>query len=192
MFGIGFLVLAAGFVIAIIALHRTSKLDTQIAQLKLQLGQLSQELAKLKPGVAIKPIAPEPVVEKPVQTAEPAKVWPAKAAAVPITKTEVVEPKLPKRDMEQAVASRWFVWIGGVAMAIGGLLFVKYAYDEGLISPRLQIFLGLILSAALVFAGDWLKRKTPEASEPNYVPAALSAAGLATAFASIYAAYALY
>ncbi len=192
MFGIGFLVLAAGFVIAIIALHRTSKLDAQIAQLKLQLGQLSQELAKLKPGVAIKPIAPEPVVEKPVQTAEPAKVWPAKAAAVPISKTEVVEPKLPKRDMEQAVASRWFVWIGGVAMAIGGLLFVKYAYDEGLISPRLQIFLGLILAAALVFAGDWLKRKTPETAESNYVPAALSAAGLATGFASIYAAYALY
>ena len=91
--------------------------------------------------------------------------------------------------MEQALASRWFVWIGGVAIAIGGLLFVKYAYDNGLISPSLQIFLGLVLAAGLVFAGDKLRRKT---EGPDYVPAALSAAGLATAFASIYAAYALY
>jgi uncharacterized membrane protein len=94
--------------------------------------------------------------------------------------------------MEQALASRWFVWIGGVAIAIGGLLFVKYAYDNGLISPSLQIFLGLLMAAGLIFAGDILRRKTPLTAEPNYVPAALSAAGLATAFASIYAAYALY
>ena len=94
--------------------------------------------------------------------------------------------------MEQALASRWFVWIGGVAIAIGGLLFVKYAYDNGLISPPLQIFLGLLLGAGLIFAGDTLHRKTPATAEPNYVPAALSAAGLATAFGSIYAAYALY
>ncbi len=90
------------------------------------------------------------------------------------------------------MASRWFVWIGGVAIAIGGLLFVKYAYDNGLISPPLQIFLGLLLAAGLIFAGDRLHRKTPPTAEPNYVPAALSAAGLATAFGSIYAAYALY
>ena len=102
------------------------------------------------------------------------------------------KPKAPKQDMEQALASRWFVWIGGVAIAIGGLLFVKYAYDNGLISPSLQIFLGLLLGAALIFAGDTLHRKTPATAEPNYVPAALSAAGLATAFGSIYAAYALY
>ena len=56
--------------------------------------------------------------------------------------------------MEQALASRWFVWIGGVAIAIGGLLFVKYAYDNGLISPTLQIFLGLLLAAGLIFAGE--------------------------------------
>jgi transketolase len=47
-----------------------------------------------------------------------------------------------------ALAGRWFVWIGGVAIAIGGLLFVKYAYDNGLISPVMQIVLGIAAGLA--------------------------------------------
>jgi uncharacterized membrane protein len=85
------------------------------------------------------------------------------------------KPPAAKQDMEQQLASRWFVWIGGVAIAIGGLLFVKYAYDNGLISPPLQIVLGLLLGAALVFAGEPAPRTPPLRS---YVPAALSAADL--------------
>ncbi len=123
-------------------------------------------------------------ISKPESATKPA----AKTSELP-SEPPIKRPEAPKRDMEQALASRWFVWIGGVAIAIGGLLFVKYAYDNGLISPPLQIFLGLLMAAGLIFAGDRLRRKTVES---DYVPAALSAAGLATAFGSIYAAYALY
>ncbi len=96
--------------------------------------------------------------------------------------------------MEQTLASRWFVWIGGVAIAIGGLLFVKYAYDNGLIPPTLQIILGILAGAVLVTAGEMVRRKGTSSSRgaDDYVPAALSAAGLAILFASIFAAYALY
>lgn len=228
MGGFGFLVILACFVMAIIALKRTTKLDAQIAQLKLKLGQLADELSQLQQGKAKAPKATKPA---PVVTAAPKRVWeprksepvekisePAVKAGTPdpliglqrlidkVSKPEsatkpaaktpelpseplIERPEAPKRDMEQALASRWFVWIGGVAIAIGGLLFVKYAYDNGLISPRLQIFLGLLMGAGLILAGDRLRRKT---TESDYVPAALSAAGLATVFASVYAAYALY
>jgi uncharacterized membrane protein len=196
MDGFGWLISVVGFVLVLIALNKISNLDTRIAQLKLQLGQFADELSQLRqrpqdesqadkkkekrPAAAAKTVefvlaealTPEPVVEA------------AKIAEPPTRKSEV-----PKRDMEQALASSWFVWIGGVAIAIGGLLFVKYAYDNNLISPPLQIFLGLLMGAGLILAGDRLHRNTVES---DYVPAALSAAGLATAFASIYAAYALY
>jgi uncharacterized membrane protein len=204
MDGFGWLIFSlAGFVLALIALNKISRLDVKIAQLKLQLGQLSDQLSGQPPAPQETPkaekkksnwpttsvaaaIGPEPVLaEKPI----PVEVAKASAQAIePVEK----KPKAPKQDMEQQLASRWFVWIGGVAIAIGGLLFVKYAYDNGLISPSFQIVLGLLLGAVLIFAGDTLHRKTPAAAEPNYVPAALSAAGLATAFGSIYAAYALY
>ncbi len=228
MDGFGWLIAFAAIVLAIIALNKISKLDTRIAQLKLQLGQFADELSHLRQGKAKAPKATEPV---PVVTAAPKRVWEPKKsgpvekisepvvkagtpdpmiglqrlidkvskpesatepfAKIPELPTEplIKTPEAPKRDMEQALASRWFVWIGGVAIAIGGLLFVKYAYENGLISPTLQIFLGLVMAAGLVLAGDRLRRKTVES---DYVPAALSAAGLATAFGSIYAAYALY
>jgi uncharacterized membrane protein len=127
----------------------------------------------------------EPVLESPE---------PAAAEAEPVPAAPKQQEKAPstRRDIEQAIASRWLVWVGGLAIAIGGLLFVKYAYDNGYISPALQIFLGLALAAALIFAGDRLRRASALPAESNYVPAALSAAGLAVAFGSIFAAYALY
>jgi uncharacterized membrane protein len=205
MDGMGFLIALGSFVLVLVALSKSSKLDVKIAQLKLEIGRLQDEMAALRrAGVAPAPAAaaetvpateslaaeaeaaaPEPLgdfPEQPIITEAPANAnWqspPNKGAA--------------RGDMEQTIAARWFVWIGGVAIAIGGLLFVKYAYDNGLISPTLQVILGLAAAALLVGAGEAVRRKATGATEVSYVPAALSAAGLATGFASVYAAYALY
>ncbi len=205
MDGFGYLLSLAGLVLALIALNKISRLDARIAQLKLQLGQVTDELSDLRKNPRETPNAEEKREKQPfaaVKDSEPVLAETNTPESVvegskipssePIKQSNLKKTQAPKRDIEQTLASRWFVWIGGVAIAIGGLLFVKYAYDNGLISPTLQIFLGLILAAILIFAGDTLHRKTPVTEEPNYVPAALSAAGLATAFGSIYAAYALY
>ena len=45
MDGLGWLISLVGFVLAIVALNKISHLDTRIAQLKLQLGQLSDQLS---------------------------------------------------------------------------------------------------------------------------------------------------
>ena len=58
--------------------------------------------------------------------------------------------------------------------------------------PSLQIILGLLAGAVLVAAGEFVRRRSGAIMEHSYVPAALSAGGLVTAFGSIYAAYALY
>ena len=58
MDGIGFLVAIASFIMAIVALNKFSRIDTRIAQLKLQLGQLTDELNRLRAGAPISP-APE-------------------------------------------------------------------------------------------------------------------------------------
>jgi len=185
-----FLIVIATFVMALIALNKNSALETKIAQLKLQLGNLADEVARLH-----EPAPPSATPSK-KPAAKPKSAMKRRAAAAPVAPVLVQEPltalevaTAPRRDMEQALASRWFVWIGGIAIAIGGLLFVKYAYDNRLLSPSLQIILGLLLGAALVAAGEFVRRRYAEA---GYVPAALSAAGLVTAFGSIFAAYALY
>ena len=55
MDGFGWLISLAGFVLALIALNKISSLDTRIAQLKLQLGQLSDQLSGARansPGIS--------------------------------------------------------------------------------------------------------------------------------------------
>jgi uncharacterized membrane protein len=52
------------------------------------------------------------------------------------------------------------------------------------------------MRAIFVVAGEWLRRKplhvTISALQPDYVPPAITAAGVATLFARVYAAYGLY
>ena len=192
MGGFGVLIAIVAFGLALIALNKHARLETKIAQLKLQTGLLADEVAQLRrDGVVLEVLAE--TISAPEEAAAQA-VTEAIAEKAPAVDVPPMPPPKPPRDMEQALASRWFVWIGGVAIAIGGLLFVKYAYDNGLISPTLQVVLGLLAGAVLVAAGEWVRRRASAAMDAgtNYVPAALSAAGLAILFASVYAAYALY
>jgi uncharacterized membrane protein len=193
------LVLLAGPVLAIIALVQISNLDASLRRLKAAIAQ--------QPAAAPPAPEPEPVKSKskakaksaPLASATPAKV---ELGAVPEMAVETLRlpsspPKeqpahnAPPRDMENALASRWFVWAGGIAVALGGLLFVKYAHDAGLIPPLARVIVGLFAAAALVYAGEWARKRGSEVPK-GYIPAALSAAGLVIAFGVIYAAYALY
>jgi uncharacterized membrane protein len=192
-------------IVAIVALVKASGLHARIARLELGLESLRGEIAGLRRAARAAAPEPEPA---PVASAAPEPVQPEPAPAPSLAEetAAAAEPAVsstwerakarsarpPEGDMEQALASRWFVWIGGAAIAIGGLLFVKYAYDNGLISPWLQIVLGLVLGGALVAAGEYVRRRAAPDAGTDYVPAALSAAGVAILFASIYAAYALY
>jgi uncharacterized membrane protein len=198
MDGFSVLIAIAAFVLGLVALHKMSRLETRVAQLRMQIDQLLAEAGskgmadQRETVVAAGPdLAPSPPI-----TAEGVTEPPAVDSPNDLGVVETFQPSAPApvRDMEQTLASRWFVWIGGIAIAIGGLLFVKYAYDNGLIPPTLQIILGILAGAVLVAAGELIRRKGTSSSRAadDYVPAALSAAGLAILFASIFAAYALY
>ncbi|MBK8771556.1 MAG: DUF2339 domain-containing protein [Rhizobiales bacterium] len=208
-FALGLLLFLAGPILAIIALVQIGNLNTKLRAMK-------KELERLTPGTVMAPAAAAPglstgqktqmaVTAEPEQrlvapgapgeTAKPAastnwSATPSAESATPAPGREASPPPA-SRDVEKALASRWFVWVGGVAIALGGLLFVKYAHDQGLIPPVLRVIIGLAAAVALIFAGEWVRKRGDELAR-GYVPAALSAAGLVIAFGVIYAAYALY
>ena len=97
---------------------------------------------------------------------------------------------------EQALTSRWMVWLGGIALAIAGLLFAAYSIEQGWIGPQTRIILGFLFGLALTAGGEWVRRRPFQRAiasiRTDYVPPALSAAGLSTMFTSIYAGHALY
>ncbi len=178
-----------GFILGIIGFFKAQNLERSIYEIKRQLA-----------GLTISAVAPSPLNEE-LKVDEPALVPEIKIASEPpIQKIEAVAEKFvepviaspaPPRDIEHNLASRWFVWVGGVAVALAGLLFVKYAHDQGLISPVLRVIIGLLIAAGLVVAGEYVRRSRGQ-HVVDYVPAALSAAGLVMGFGVVYAAYGLY
>jgi uncharacterized membrane protein len=110
------------------------------------------------------------------------------AAATPVTVKAV--------GFEQALTSRWLVWLGGVVLVLAGVFLVKYSIDMGWLGPAVRCGLGVAGGMALMVAGEWLRRqplqKAIVAVEASYVAPSLAAAGVATVYMSIFAAYELY
>src|ERR1035437_9640379 len=158
------------------------------------LQELEQALAAPSPGVAAgqrtavaDAEAVPPVAEG--QTAAP------KAAA---GGTAAMPPPLPQPGpgFEERIGTRWVVWIGGLTLALGGFFMVRYSIDAGLLGPGVRTLHGGAFALALLAAGEWTRRQESisaiEALPIANIPAILTAAGTAVAFATVYAAYALY
>ena len=98
----------------------------------------------------------------------------------------------PPRDFESFIGSRWPVWVGAVALALGGIFLVRFSIEQGYFGPAARVILGALLAIALLAAAEWLRRRErvgrlaflPDAP----IPALLSAAGCLVAFAVAYAA----
>jgi uncharacterized membrane protein len=202
-------------VIAIVALVKSlnnaselRRLSTLLADNQRALQALTArfEAAGRAPAQAVAETIAQPRVEAPA-VAPPTPAQPAtpQAPATPPSPVPQVAPAqstppppLPPKpqNLEESLTSRWFVWLGAVAVALAGTFLVKYTIDEGYLGPAARCILGFLLGTTLAVAGEWLRRRPLQraiaAVRPDYVAPALTASGLFVAFTSVYAAYALY
>ena len=120
----------------------------------------------------------------------------APAPAPPVANLPPIVPPPPRESFEERFGTRWVVWVGGLALALGGIFLVKYSIEAGLIGPGMRIVLGALLAAALIVGAEWARRREQQAGVTSLpvanIPAILTAAGTTVAFATVYAAYALY
>ncbi len=114
----------------------------------------------------------------------------------PTESAKPTEPAEPAKSFEERFGANWVVWIGGLALALGGIFLVQYSIEAGLIGPKVRIFLGGLFAAGLIAAGEWTRRREFSIGLDNiptaHIPGILTAAGTTVAFATVYAAYALY
>ena len=94
--------------------------------------------------------------------------------------------------LEERIGTRWVVYVGGLALALGGLLLARYAVEQGFFGPAMRIASGLALAVALIVFGEKLRHRDLALGVGTPTPAVLTAAGTTTAFGVIYAAHALY
>ncbi len=99
-------------------------------------------------------------------------------------------------DLEKRFGTQWVVWVGGIALALGGILLVRYSIEQGLFGPGLRVIAGAVLALVLVGLGELARRReiiAGLAEMPRaHIPSILTAAGTTVAYADVWAAYALY
>jgi len=89
-------------------------------------------------------------------------------------------PAPPSATLEERFGTQWVVWVGGLALALGGIFLVRYSIEQGLLGPGVRVFLGALFSAALVAAGEWARRNEIAsritAVPTQHIPSILTAA----------------
>jgi uncharacterized membrane protein len=105
-------------------------------------------------------------------------------------------PEEPSRDIESALGARWAVWVGGLALALGGIFLVRYTIEAGLLGPAARVSLAGALGIVLIAVAEYLRRTRLEMPSPGakgaYLPGILTAAGAFVLFGAIYAAHGIY
>jgi len=191
-------------VVAIVALIFALNMRKRVVNLELRIAQFNGlppaalQTAPETPPVAAQPWAPAappapPPFERMDEVAIDSVIKDASPPVPPPPPPE--QPGELSKSFEERFGASWVVWIGGLALALGGIFLVQFSIEAGLIGPGVRIFLGGLFAAALVAAGEWTRRKDMEdftGLQNAHIPSILTAAGTTVAYATIYAAYALY
>lgn len=180
--------------IAIIALVRTSSLRAQNERLASELAGIKRQLVA---GEALPPPFAASAVEPPTIPIEaiPPPGAPFEPDTQPEPETVPLEslPPLPAPTVapvsvgwEQRLGARAFLWIGAITLALAAIFLVRYSIEEGYLSPEVRVILAALFGFALIGGAERLR------SKDDRVAQALSAAGVAALYGSLFAAVALY
>jgi uncharacterized membrane protein len=197
-------------IIAIVALVKSVGLGEQLRRVETRLAALERARVAPAPDVSEQqapvetPAPPTTPISEPMATPiapeppAPSEPEPAIAASAPIAPPPTSPAAVAASGMsfEERLGTQWAVWVGGLALALGGIFLVRYSIEQGLLGPPVRIALGALLAAALIAAGEWARRTERLAglsSLPTaHIPSILTAAGTTVAYADVYAAHALY
>src|ERR1700737_5249643 len=113
-------------VVSIVAIAQLSALRNRIENLEKKLSQLPEPSEPKRRPAAIPPPLP-PFL----QNLSPPAVTPPAATPIP--------DRVPGINWESFVGVRLFAWIGGLALFLGVVFFVKYAFENNLVTPRMRI-----------------------------------------------------
>ena len=195
------------FIAAVVALFVAFGMRRRLTELQTQLANLTDELRSLRTSAAFaRPPDQQPSPDQQAQTApeaadasaepEPAEGPAEQPGFDPIEPPAPTAATAPATTLEERLGTRWAVWVGGLALALGGVLLVRYSIEQGVFGPGVRVALGALFSLALVAAGEWFRRSergAPVGAIPAaHIPSILTAAGTISAFGTVYAAHALY
>jgi uncharacterized membrane protein len=192
-----FLFALVAVILAIVALSRTGaigSLERRVAMLEADLTDLRRRFRELQRGPAVAPMPaptppppPTPAPEStPAVEVAPALPTPVPPAPLPLAPVPLA-PAKPPFDWERWIGIRGAAVLGGIVLALAGLLFFQYSIQHGLISKGMRVTLGAFVGVACVGGSEWVRRR-------GYRPASegLAGAGVVVLYAALWAGCARY
>ncbi len=186
--------------------QRLQHLEDEIKHLKdrLNAGAGAGQFAEAsKPFAEPAEAAPATPREPPEKAAQVESVQAEQPAAAPQTgrpdpkpagvqQKPIEEWRSHHEDFDWFKGVNWLVWIGGAALALGGIFIVKYSIDYGLLGPWARVILGTVLGLGMLGVGEWFRRQ-PEQGKSltswTYLPLSVSTAGLTVIYGALYAGF---
>lgn len=103
----------------------------------------------------------------------------------PAPEPEPVEHETLGGFFERWVGGRLMIWVGGIALAVAGVLLVRYSIQIGLITPPVQMGMAGLFGLILIGLGE-LARSRADWSADRRVAQALVGAGILVLYAAAY------
>src|SRR6266852_3992445 len=194
------LLLLAFPIVAIVALVKSVGLGDQLRRVDARVATLERRIAAGPAPSAAgaeppRPAPASPIAEPPVEKPAPpvaaaSPIAPPQAApATPAAPMAASAPAAPAMSFEERLGTQWAVWVGGIALALGGIFLVRYSIEQGLLGPGVRVTLGALLAIALIVAGERSRRTEKLAGiaglSTAHIPSILTAAGTTVAFGDV-------
>lgn len=200
------------------ASRRADALDREIGMLREANARLQKRLDRLEAGsspphVAEAPslepkatIEPTVVPDEPVsaEVVEPEPVFealvppplPVAKAPEPVRSSGFSPSERPKPvakpqpgiNLEQFMGAKLFAWVGGLALFLGIIFFVKLSIERGWVSPATRTAIGFVIGTGLVGGGVVMSRRERYAT----LASTLCATGIVILYGVTFAAHSIW
>jgi uncharacterized membrane protein len=175
-----------------------ARLRAEVARLSAEIGRLHERLAAGAPGADVNAKAAEAEEPPPVVAPSPVPEAPAAPPFTPPSYTVYppeepfasVRPRQgwqPPRELEALIGGNWLLKIGILAIVLGALYFIKYAFENRWIDDTGRVLIGAFAGIALIGAGELFHRR----GYARYGHS-VGAGGICILYLSIYAAFNFY
>ena len=200
-----------GPIFGLVAMSRANRLEQNIVFLRAELSRLRDGLGPSEaPPSRLSPRSPPNEAKPQSATAVPptmaAEARPTPLAATPSVRAQDPSAALPParrqpvglfqgRDWERLIAANWIVWVGGLALALGGIFLVRIAIEAGLFGPLQRTLAAGVLGLSLIglaFRAQSVETIRQAENNIRFLPHLIAGAGIITLFGTVIASGLLY
>ncbi|NNE88837.1 MAG: DUF2339 domain-containing protein, partial [Silicimonas sp.] len=140
-------------------------------------------------------VAPPPASQKPEAIVSESPTEPPSVAGADVPPKAFVFRQDKITEFSNWLKENWVLAAGAASLSLAGIFLVQYGAERGLLTPVMRVISAIVFGAILMAGGEVIRRRFGDDDTDGatqFLPSALSGAGLLTLFAAVLSARVLY